>query len=113
MSETDKTTPELVIKYRGIKRTLTHQVEWEKIQDLRSGALFMTLPNSNHFNYVKKFIQPLLLEPFPGIIGIVSLSCLMTRGDHKYRTVTHWTIIKVSLSLRKEDWIITLGGEVK
>lgn len=106
-------TPAMVLKYRKLKRTLTHQVDWDKILDLRRGNLYMTLPNSEHFNYVKKFLQPLLLEPVPGVIGIVSLSVLMVRDTIHFRTVHHFTITKVHLSSNKEDWILVLGGEVK
>lgn len=109
----DPDTPALVLKYRAIKRTMTQQVEWEKIQDLRRGNLFMTLPNSDHFNYVKKFLQPLLLEPVPGVVGIVSLSVRMTSGDGHFRKVTHWTIEKVHLAGTSDSWIIVLGGEIK
>lgn len=108
-------THPMVLKYREIGRTLTQQVEWEKIEDLRRGNLYMTLPNSPHFRYVEKFIQPLLLdqEPVPGVIGIVSLSVRMASGDHAFRKVTHWTIEMVRLSMNGEYWMFSLGGEVK
>jgi len=106
-------TPEEVLHYRSIKRTLTHQVGWSKIESLRSGNLFMTLPNNDHFAYVKKFLQPMLFEPTPGIIGIVSLSCVLHRGERTFRIVTYWPIKKVKLSANEEDWLFALDGEIK
>jgi hypothetical protein len=109
----EKKTPDIVIKYREVGRTLTQQVEWEKIADLRDGNLHMTLPNSDHFSYVKKFLQPLLLEPIPGVKGVVSLSSRMARGDTYFRMVTHWPIMNVRKSFNNEDWLFALGGEIK
>ena len=108
-------TPDMVLKYREIGRTIAQQVEWEKIEDLRRGNLHMTLPNSPHFRYVDKFRQRMLLdkEPIPGVIGIVSLSVRMASGEQAFRKVTHWTIEMVRLSFNGDNWLFSLGGEIK
>jgi len=110
-------TPDLVLEYREIGKTMTHQVPWEKIQDLRRGNLFMTVPNNEHFRYLSKFIQPLLVPPEQGTVGIVSLSSVLERRDVRdggiFRRVTHWRIRNVKLSMNEEDWIMGLGPEVK
>lgn len=92
---------------------MAQQVEWDKIQDLRNGNLYMTLPNSEHFKYLAKFLQPLLIEPIPHVKGIVSLSCLMSSGDEHFRVVTYWPIMNIRISMNEEDWIMALGGELK
>jgi len=106
-------TPELVLTYRRMGRTLTHQVGMEKIQDLRHGNLFMTLPNNDHFAYVRKFLAPVLFDPEAGTLGIVCLSVLMGSGDGTFRLVFYFRIRNVKLSVNGEDWLFSLGGEVK
>jgi len=106
-------TPELVLTYRKMGRTLTHQVGMEKVQDLRHGNLFMTLPNSIHFSYVRKFLAPVLFDPEPGTLGIVCLSVVMGSGDGTFRKVFYFRIHNVKLAENNEDWLFSLGGEVK
>jgi hypothetical protein len=106
-------TPELVLTYRRMGRTLTHQVGMEKIRDLRHGNLFMTLPNNPHFAYVRKFLAPVLLIPEDGTLGIVCLSVPMGNGDGCFRTVFYFRIQNVKLAESGEDWLFSLGGEVK
>ena len=105
---------DLVEEYREMRRTMTQSVPWEKVEDLRRGALFMSVPNNDHFAYVSKFLQPVLHElPIPDVVGIACLSVLMEREGTKFRVVTYWPILKVWKSVNGEDWFFKFGKEIK
>lgn len=99
--------------YELAGRTMTCELEEEELDRMRfdQSLNFLSLPPTEHWSYLAKFLTPMLAPIDEGSIGIAKLSCRRCRDGRWFRTV-HYFLIRKVVKKERGGWLVILWKEV-